>query len=171
MTVHLAVGLLAAGNPFNSDPHAIPGVSNLQAVIGYVCWIATALCLVGLIVTGSILAVSYHRGSNEHVGRLGAVAAGCLVVGAASPIAGAILGFNLFTSNPKAVPGLTGVQTVIGYVSWIAAALCLVGLVIAGAMLAVSYQRGTTDHAGRLGSVATGCLIVGGASTIIGALI
>jgi len=172
MTSHLAARLLAGPcNPFCSDPTAIPGVNNLQTIIGYVCWIATALCLIGLIVTGAMMAVSYHRGSNEHVGRLGGVAAGCLVVGAASPIAGAILGFNLFTSTPQAIPGLSGVQTIIGYVSWVAAALCLIGLIIAGGMLAVSYQRGNSEHAGRLGGVATGCLIVGGASTIIGALI
>ena len=169
MTTHLTAGVLAG--PFTSDPSAIPGVTNLQTVIGYTCWVATAMCLIGLIVTGAVLAVSYHRGSTEHVGRLGAVAAGCVVVGAAAPIAAAILGFNLFTATPQAIPGLTGVQTVISYVAWIAAAVCLIGLIIAGATLAVSYQRGTSEHAGRLGSVATGCLIVGGAATIVGALI
>jgi cytochrome b561 len=171
MSFAAAAARVLAGSPFNSNPAAIPGVTNLQTIIGYACWIATALCLIGLTITGATMAVSYHRGSNEHVGRLGGVAAGCLVVGAASPIAGAILGFNLFTSSPQAIPGLSGVQTVISYVSWIAAALCLIGLIIAGAMLAVSYQRGNSEHAGRLGGVATGCLIVGGASTIIGALI
>ena len=84
---------------------------------------------------------------------------------------GSILGFNLFTSDPEAIPGLAGVQTVIGYVSWVAAAVCLIGLIISGAMLAVSHQRGTVDSTGRLGGVAAGCLIVGSASTIIGALI
>ena len=54
-----------AGPSFNSDPHAIPGVSNLQAIIGYTAWAATALCLVGLIAAGAAMAVSYHRGSNE----------------------------------------------------------------------------------------------------------
>jgi hypothetical protein len=160
-----------AGSPFTSNPAAIPGVTNLQVIIGYTAWIATALCLIGLIITGALMAVSYHRGSNEHAGRLGGVAAGCLIVGAASPIAGSILGFNLFTAAPQAIPGLAGVQKVISYTSWIAAALCLIGLIVAGAMLAVSYQRGNTEHTGRLGGVATGCLIVGGASTIIGALI
>jgi cytochrome b561 len=163
--------LVLAQGQFNNDPKAIPGVDKLQTVIGYVCWIATALCLIGLIVAGALMAVSYHRGNNQHTGRLGGVAAGCLIVGAAAPIAGSVLGFNLFTANPQAIPGLTGVQTVISFISWISAALCLIGLVIAGAMLAVSYQQGNTEHTGRLGSVATGCLIVGSASTIIGAII
>ena len=171
MTQHAAALVLAGGGQFNSNPSAIPGVTNLQAIIGYGAWLATAACLIGLIVTGATMAISYHRGSNEHMGRLGSVAAGCLIVGAASPIAGSLLGFNLFTSNPQAIPGLTTVQTVISYVSWIAAAACLIGLIAAGAMLAVSYQRGNSEHAGRLGSVAAGCLVVGGASTIVAALI
>ena len=165
------MAILAAPNPFNSNPTSIPGVSNLQTIIGYTAWIATAMCLIGLIATGAAMAVSYHRGHHHHVGRLGGVAAGCLVVGAAAPIAGSILGFNLFTANPEAVPGLSKVQTIIGFTSWVAAAACLIGLIGAGAMLAISYRHGETDHAGRLGSVAAGCLIVGSASTIVGALI
>lgn len=162
---------VGAASPFNSRPTAIPGVTSLQTLIGYVCWVATALCLIGLITTGALMAVSYHRGSNEHVGRLGGVAAGCVLVGAASPIAGSILGFNLFTATPQAIPGLATVQTLIGYSSWIAAATCLIGLITAGAVMAIAYQRGNTDHVGRLGGVATGCLLVGAASTIVGALI
>src|SRR5659263_467736 len=91
---------------FDSTPVAIPGVTKLQAVIGYSAWVATALCLIGLIVTGALMAVAHHHGTNQHVGRLGMVAAGCLIVGAASPIAGSILGFNLFTSDPEAIPCL-----------------------------------------------------------------
>jgi hypothetical protein len=167
----LPAGMILAGPSFNSTPTAIPGVSHLQIVIGYTSWVATALCLIGLITTGAVMAVSYHHGSNEHVGKLGAVVAGCLIVGAASPIAGSVLGFNLFTSDPKAIPGLTTVQTIIGYTSWIAAALCLLGLIIAGAMMGVSYRRGNSEIGGRLGQVAAGCLIVGSASTLVGALI
>ena len=169
MTQLTAASILAG--PFTSNPAAIPGVTKLQAIIGYTAWLATAACLIGLIVTGATMAISYHRGSNEHMGRLGSVATGCLVVGAAAPIAGSLLGFNLFTSTPQAIPGLATVQTVISYVSWIAAAACLLGLIAAGAALAISYQRGNSEHAGRLGGVAAGCLIVGGASTIVGALI
>lgn len=159
-----------ADNPFTSDPTAIPGVTNLQTIVGYTAWIATALCLIGLIITGATMAVSYQRGGGEGAGRLGAVVAGCLIVGGASSIVGAVLGFNLFTDDPTAVPGLSGLQTVIGYTAWVAAAACLIGLIIAGGTLAVQYSRGG-DHTGRLGSVVAGCLVVGGASSIVGALI
>jgi len=156
--------------PFNSNPGAIPGVTNLQVFIGYAAWLATAACIIGLIITGALMAVSYQHGSNEHMGRLGAVVGGCIVIGAAAPIAGSILGFNLFTANPQAIPGLATVQTVISYTAWIAAAGCLLGLIFAGARMAISYSRGQSE-VGRLGSVMAGCLIVGSASTLVGAFI
>jgi hypothetical protein len=59
---------------------------------------------------------------------------------------------------------------VIGYVSWIAAAVCLIGLIVAGASMTMAHRRGELPS-GRLGGVVAGCLIVGSASTIIGALI
>jgi hypothetical protein len=160
-----------AGPSFNSNPHAIPGVSNLQTVIGYTAWGATALCLIGLIAAGAVMAVSYHHGSNEHMGKLGSVVAGCLIVGAAAPIAGSLLGFNLFTAHPEAVPGLTEVQTVIGYCAWVAAAICLIGLIVAGGTMGLNYRRGNVEVGSRLGQVAAGCLIVGSASTLVGAFI
>lgn len=155
---------------FDSTPTAIPGVTQLQTIVGYTAWIATAVCLIGLLVTGAMMGLSYQHGSNEHVGRLGAVVAGCLIVGASSALAGSFLGFNLFTSTPEAIPGLTTVQTVIGYVAYACAAACLIGLIIAGMLLASSYRRGG-DSFGRLASVCAGCVVVGSAGTLIGALI
>ena len=160
----------APGAGFNSTPVAIPGVDKLQAIIGYSAWIATAVCLIGLIIAGASMAVAHHHGETVQLGRLGGVVAGCLVVGASSSVVGAILGFNLFTANPEAVPGLTKVQDVIGYVSWAAAAVCLIGLIVAGAAMAVANQQGRMP-AGQLGAVAAGCMIVGAAGTIVGALI
>ena len=64
-----SVALLA--DPFNSNPQPVPGMDKFQTIIGWSAWIAAGLCLIGLIVTGATLAVSYHRGTNEHVGRLG----------------------------------------------------------------------------------------------------
>src|SRR5664280_386515 len=93
------------GAGFNSTPTAIPGVDKLQAIIGYSTWIATAVCLIGLIIAGASMAVAHHHGETVQLGRLGGVVAGCLVVGASSSVVGAILGFNLFTANPEAVPG------------------------------------------------------------------
>jgi hypothetical protein len=84
-----SVALLA--DPFNSNPQPVPGMDKFQTIIGWSAWIAAGLCLIGLIVTGATLAVSYHRGTNEHVGRLAGVAAGCLIVGGASTVVGALV--------------------------------------------------------------------------------
>jgi hypothetical protein len=84
-----SVALLA--DPFNSYPQPVPGMDKFQTIIGWSAWIAAGLCLIGLIVTGATLAVSYHRGTNEHVGRLAGVAAGCLIVGGASTVVGALV--------------------------------------------------------------------------------
>src|SRR5450756_2537841 len=177
---------MASGSEVNRlNPRMLPAIGDAAPTIRQppatmprrpTCWLvpwwwATAISAPVTIRPIRHSAVAHHHGTSQHVGRLGMVAGGCLIVGAASPIAGSILGFNLFTSDPEAIPGLAGVQTVIGYVSWVAAAVCLIGLIISGAMLAVSHQRGTVDSTGRLGGVAAGCLIVGSASTIIGALI
>ena len=84
-----SVALLA--DPFNSNPQPVPGMDKFQTIIGWSAWIAAGLCLIGLIVTGATLAVSYHRGTNGHVGRLAGVAAGCLIVGGASTVVGALV--------------------------------------------------------------------------------
>src|SRR5664280_1462765 len=124
----------------------------------------------GLGAARTTISARFMRAGLSQTWRLGGVVAGCLVVGASSSVVGAILGFNLFTANPEAVPGLTKVQDVIGYVSWAAAAVCLIGLIVAGAAMAVAHQQGRMP-AGQLGAVAAGCMIVGAAGTIVGALI
>lgn len=161
----------AAGTGFNSNPTAIPGVNNLQTIIGYAAWIATGVCIIGLIVAGARMAISHRRGDSEHMGAIGGVVAACIVIGSAASLVGSLLGFSLFTATPKAIPGLAAVQQIIGYTAWIAAAVCLLGLLIVGARMAISHRRGESEAFGMLGSVAAGCIVVGGAATLVGAFI
>ena len=91
MIAQASAAFLTAGAGFTSDPAAVPGMDKFQTIISWTAWIAAGLCLIGLIVCGATLAISYHRGGQEHIGRLGGVAAGCLVVGAASSIVGALV--------------------------------------------------------------------------------
>ena len=80
------VSLLAAGTP-------PPGAEKLQLVIDWATWIATALCGLGFVLIGTSLALSIRRGdTGEHVARLGAAAAGVVVVGVSSRIVDALLG-------------------------------------------------------------------------------
>ncbi len=45
-----------------------------------------------------------------------------------------------FGTNPVAIPGLNKLQVVIGYLAWGASAVALIGIIIAGARLALEYQ-------------------------------
>lgn len=171
MPTTIRSAVVAAGTGFNSTPQSIPGVHNLQTIIGYAAWIATGVCIIGLIVVGARMAISHRRGDSEHMGALGGVVAACIVIGSASSVVGSLLGFSLFTSTPQAIPGLSAVQQIIGYTAWVAAAVCLLGLLIVGARMAISHRRGDSEAFGMLGSVAAGCVVVGGAATLVGAFI
>lgn len=162
--------MLIASIPFDNQPLNPGGVVQFQTIIGYTAWIADALILIALIVVGAMMAVQHHRGQDQNEAALGKVVIGALIVGGASTLAGTLFGFNLFTSNATAIPGLSGVQTVIGWVSYIAAALCIIGVIVVGAMMAISHRR--NEPIGQwMGAVFAGCVIVGGAATFAGVLL
>lgn len=80
------VSQLAAGTP-------PPGAEKFQLIVGWVTWIATALCGLAFMVIGTSLALSIRRGATgEHVTRLAAAAMGTVVVGVSSQIVNALLG-------------------------------------------------------------------------------
>lgn len=162
MMVHMAPG-------FGTNPVPIPGLNKLQVVIGYLAWGASAVALIGIIIAGARLALEYQQGGSGY-GRLGKVIGALLLISGAGAIAGGLLGFSLFTSAPQAVPGLTQVQTIISYVAWLAAAACVAGIIIAGIKMAISHRHGDDEAMGRLGQIAVGCLVVGSAATIVGAV-
>lgn len=77
--------LLAAGV-------APPGSEKFTLIIGWVTWICTAVCGLGFVIIGTMLAVSIRRGdTGEHASRLGAAAAGVVIVGVSSQIVNALL--------------------------------------------------------------------------------
>ncbi len=162
MMLHLAPG-------FGTNPTAIPGLQKLQVVLGYLSWGASAVALIGVIVAGARLALEYGQGGSGY-GRLGKVIGGLLLISGAGAIAGGLLGFNLFTSTPQAVPGLNQVQTIISYVAWLAAAACVAGIIVAGIKMVISHRHGDDEAMGRLGQIAVGCLVVGSAATIVAAV-
>jgi len=83
--VLLMTSWLAAGTP-------PPGSEKLELILAWATWIATVLCGVGFLVIGTQMALSIRRGeTGEHLARLGAAAAGVVIVGAAARIVGALL--------------------------------------------------------------------------------
>lgn len=79
-------GLLSVGTP-------PPGAEKLMLVIGWVTWIATAVCGLAFVAIGTSLALSVRRGQvGDHLARLVAAAVGVVIVGVSSQIVNALLG-------------------------------------------------------------------------------
>lgn len=71
-----------------------------------------------------------------------------------------------------APPGSEGLITILRWVAWIAFAVCVAGVMIAGAAMALGNRRGEGgEHAARLGWVLAGAIVIGSASGLVGALI
>src|ERR1700754_368712 len=68
-------------------------------------------------------------------------------------------------------PGHEQFNTVISWIAWIAFSVCVLGVIIAGAMMAVGQRRGEGgEHAARLGWVLAACIVIGSASGLVGLL-
>jgi type IV secretory pathway VirB2 component (pilin) len=71
----------------------------------------------------------------------------------------------------QAPPGSAQFNKVIGWITWIAFSICLLGVIIAGAMMAVGQRRGEGgEHAARLGWVLAACIVIGSASLLVNGL-
>lgn len=72
------------------DPErkAPPKLANaVDTVLGIVGWAGTAAGVAGVLITGTMMAVSMKRGEgSEHMSRLGMVLGGCVLVATAGPI-------------------------------------------------------------------------------------
>lgn len=69
-------------------------------------------------------------------------------------------------------PGAEDLLQILQWVMWIAAGICVLGIVVAGAMMAISAARGgRSDHISQLGWALAGCVVIGSASGIVGVLI
>lgn len=65
-------------------------------------------------------------------------------------------------------PGSANFLTAAGWVRWGGGLLCVVGLIAAGVMMAVSHRRGSGgEHGSAVGYVAAGSILVGIASQVV----
>ncbi|MER5445430.1 hypothetical protein ABT052_23920 [Streptomyces sp. NPDC002766] len=63
--------------------------AKVNTVLGIVAWAGTAAGVLGVLITGAMMAVSLKRGeSSEHMSRLGMVLGGCVLVSTAGPLVG-----------------------------------------------------------------------------------
>jgi type IV secretory pathway VirB2 component (pilin) len=75
-----------------NEPVAPDGVQgNVEKVVNWVTWIGMMVCVLGIIIAGTMMAIGQRRGEGgEHASRLGWVIAGCIVIGAASGLVQAL---------------------------------------------------------------------------------
>ncbi|GAB3918929.1 hypothetical protein GCM10011575_28970 [Microlunatus endophyticus] len=75
--------------------------------------------------------------------------------------------------NPpaKMPAGLNGFTTIMGWAKWVALAVCVLGLVAAGGMMAINARRGEGgEHVGRIGMALGGVIVISAASSLVGFL-
>jgi hypothetical protein len=73
--------------------------------------------------------------------------------------------------GPVAPPGSQGFLTIIRWVMWVALGVCVLGVVVTGASMAIASRRGEGgEHASRLLWVLGGTIIIGSATGLVSAL-
>lgn len=70
-------------------------------------------------------------------------------------------------------PGTNGLTTIIQWLMWSVALLCVGGVLIAAGSMAVAHNRGGdgSQAVGRLGWVLVACVLVGASTAVVGALV
>lgn len=71
--------------------------------------------------------------------------------------------------NPKQPPGFDKIEDVLGWVKWLCLAVLIAALMATGAKMALGSRHGDgEEHAGRVGRVLVGTIIVSAAGALIG---
>lgn len=79
---------------------------------------------------------------------------------------------DLIMGGPGAEPpGADKLLKIVDWVRWIAFTVCILGILIAGAMMAVGQRRGEGgEHAARLGWVMAACVVIASSTLLVEAL-
>ncbi|MBO8195958.1 hypothetical protein ITI46_30570 [Streptomyces oryzae] len=78
---------LAVPKPSSQKPAGVG--EKIEKLLGAAFWAGTVAGVLGIIITGIMMAVSLKRGeSSEHVSRLGMVLCGCCLIAASGTFAG-----------------------------------------------------------------------------------
>lgn len=85
MKIHPFSQAAAVPNPGREAPQEL--MDKVDLVLGIAAWVGTAAGVAGVLVTGAMMAISHKQGGNsEHMGRLGMVLGGCVLVATAGPL-------------------------------------------------------------------------------------
>jgi hypothetical protein len=94
------------------------------------------------------------------------------VIAALYDAAGQVLAGVPNPGTGQAPPGAQGFLTILRWAAWVAFGVCVLGVIVAGALMAVHSRRGEGgETAARLGWVLAGAIVVGSASGLVGAVL
>lgn len=86
------VTVLPADVPNPGGGSAPPGSEGFIKILKWAFYIASGICVLGVIAAGGMMAVAIgHGNSGQHVARLGWALAGAIVIGVASALVGALI--------------------------------------------------------------------------------
>lgn len=72
---------------------------------------------------------------------------------------------------PVQPPGTAGLNSLLGWAKWLALAVCILGLFLVGALMAVNARRGEGgEHVGRIGVALGGVVLISAATALVGFL-
>jgi len=84
----------------------------------------------------------------------------------------AIVPLDIPNPEPVQPPGTSGFVTIMGWVKWVALAVCVIGIIVAGALMAINSRRGEGgEHAGRIGFALGGVIVISAAASLVGFLV
>ncbi|GAA2052096.1 hypothetical protein [Nocardiopsis rhodophaea] len=73
-------------------------------------------------------------------------------------------------SAPEGVA--SGVETILAWVKWVSLGVCVLGLMVAGATMAIQSRRGEGgEHMSKIGMVLAGVIVISAATSLVTALI
>ena len=68
-------------------------------------------------------------------------------------------------------PGSANFLSILSWAKWVASGIGVLGLIIVGAMMAISHRRGTGgEHGASFGYVLAGCILIASAAPIVSAM-
>ncbi|MFI6575234.1 hypothetical protein ACIBFB_05490 [Nocardiopsis sp. NPDC050513] len=74
------------------------------------------------------------------------------------------------TQAPEGLQG--GFTTILGWAKWVALAVCVLGLIVAGAVMAIQSRRGEGgEHMSKIGMVLAGVIVISGATSLVSFLV
>ena len=72
----------------------------------------------------------------------------------------------------QAPPGAEGFISILSWVKWISLGVCVLGLMVAGATMAIQSRRGEGgEHMSKIGMVLAGVIVISAAASLVGFLV